>query len=446
MISQTLIPTKHVLDSPVTALRFDEQMLLILKWARARKSKMVCLANVHMLMEAYWHKEFAEVLKSSDIVSPDGMPLVWMLQQLGMRGQDRVAGMDVFQRLCQLSSLSGVSVFFVGSDAETLAQMNLKLKQEFPTLEVAGLEPLPFRPLTPEEDAALIEKVNQSGAGLVMVCLGCPKQEYWMLQHLNKINAVMIGVGAVFALYAGLHKRAPQVVRNSGLEWFYRLVQEPKRLWKRYSQTIPPFLLLASKQLATKVNFQASRQSNPFSLVKNNRPITNAELDRIVADLDQIAPDLDMMAANLELIALDRKPSKLGEILVRQNLVSEDVLAIALEEQRFSQKKVGEIMMEHGYISEDELTYYIKNQGMRLGDLLIENSVVTQPRLNRLLNRQKRNSKKLGEVLVEQRVLSTQQLQQFLIEQYWRRHGLWLGTDSTSATNSIQFDSLSLSS
>jgi N-acetylglucosaminyldiphosphoundecaprenol N-acetyl-beta-D-mannosaminyltransferase len=432
MTRQTLIPTKHVLDSPVTALRFDEQMLLILKWARTRKSKMVCLANVHMLMEAYWHKEFASVLKSADIVSPDGMPLVWMLRQLGMRGQDRVAGMDVFQRLCQLSSLSGVSVFFVGSDAETLTQMNLKLKQEFPTLEVAGLEPLPFRPLTPEEDAALIEKVNQSGAGLMMVCLGCPKQEYWMLQHLNKINAVMIGVGAVFALYAGLHKRAPRVVRNSGLEWFYRLVQEPKRLWKRYSQTIPPFILLASKQLTTKVSFQVSKQPSSFSLVKNDRPITSAELDRIVADLEQIAPDLDLMAANLELVALDSGPSKLGEILVRQNLVSADVLAIALEEQRFSQKKVGEIMIERGYLSQDELAYYIKNQGMRLGELLIENSIISQSRLNKLLNRQKRKSKKLGEVLIEQKVLSPQQLQQFLLEQYWRRHGLWLGTESAT--------------
>ncbi len=432
MTSQTLIPTKHVIDSPVTALRFDEQMLLILKWARARKSKMVCLANVHMLMEAYWHEEFASVLKSADIVSPDGMPLVWMLRQLGMRGQDRVAGMDVFHRLCQLSSLSGVSVFFVGSDADTLAQMNSKLMQEFPTLEVAGMEPLPFRPLTPEEDKALIEKVNQSGAGLVMVCLGCPKQEYWMLQHLNKINAVMIGVGAVFALYAGLHKRAPQAVRNSGLEWFYRLVQEPKRLWKRYSQTIPPFLLLATKQLAGKVNFLASKQPSPFSLVNSNRTVTSADLDRIVAELDQIAPDLDMMAANLELIALDQGPSKLGEILVRQNLVSEDDLAIALEEQRFSQKKVGEIMIERGYLSQDELEYYVKNQGVRLGDLLIDNSIISQPRLKKLLSRQKKASKKLGEVLVEQKVLSTQQLQQFLIEQYWRRHGLWLGTEAVN--------------
>ncbi|NKB18542.1 MAG: hypothetical protein HC770_11800 [Pseudanabaena sp. CRU_2_10] len=189
--------------------------------------------------------------------------------------------------------------------------------------------------------------------------------------------------------------------------------------------------------MATKVNFLAPKQPSPFSLVKSNRPVTSAELDRIVADLDQIAPDLDMMAANLELIALDSGPSKLGEILVRQNLVSEDVLAIALEEQRFSQKKVGEIMIERGYLSQDELAYYIKNQGMRLGELLIENSIISQSRLNKLLNRQKRNSKKLGEVLIEQKVLSNQQLQQFLIEQYWRRHGLWLGSDSANASASI---------
>ncbi len=437
MPRQSLIPTKYVINSPVTALRFDEKMFLLLKWAKARESRMVCLANVHMLIEAHSHPEFASVLEAADIVAPDGMPLVWMLRQLGMRGQDRAAGMDIFLRLSQLCGLSNVSVFFVGSEAETLEQMKARLAKEFPSLKIAGMEPLPFRPLTPTEDKALIEKINQSGAGLVWVCLGCPKQEYWMFQHLNKINAVMIGVGAVFSLYAGLQKRAPHFVRNFGLEWFYRLVQEPKRLWRRYSQTIPPFILLASKQLAAKVNFLASKQPSPFSLVNSNRPLTSAELDRIVADLDLIAPDLDTMAANLELIALDSGPSKLGEILVRQNLVSEDVLAIALEEQRFSQKKVGEIMIEQGYLSQDELAYYIKNQGMRLGELLIENSIISQSRLNKLLNRQKWNSKKLGEVLIEQKVLSTQQLQQFLIEQYWRRHGLWLGSDSANASVSI---------
>lgn len=159
-MTQALIPTKYVLNSPVTALRFDEQLLLMLKWARAHESKMVCLANVHMLMEAYWHPEFASVLKAADIVAPDGMPLVWMLRQMGMRSQDRVAGMDVFLGLCQLCSLSDVSICFVGSQAEVLDRMRIKLEQEFPNLKIAGMEPLPFRPSTAEEDEALIQKLT----------------------------------------------------------------------------------------------------------------------------------------------------------------------------------------------------------------------------------------------------------------------------------------------
>jgi N-acetylglucosaminyldiphosphoundecaprenol N-acetyl-beta-D-mannosaminyltransferase len=430
MSSKTLIPTKHVLSSPVTALRFDEQMFLILKWARAHQSKMVCLANVHMLMEAYWHEEFAKVLKSADMVSTDGMPLVWMLRQLGMRGQDRVAGMDVYVRLCQLCSMTGVSVYFVGSQAEILNQMQTKLMQEFPSLQIAGMEPLPFRPLTPDEDASLIQRINGSGAGIVMVCLGCPKQEYWMAQHLNKINAVMIGVGAVFSLYAGLQKRAPEFVRSSGLEWFYRLVQEPKRLWHRYRDTIPPFLMLASKQLADKLS--QKQEANPYSLVKRDRSATEPDLDTIEAELEAIAPELDVFASNLELIASDPEPSKIGEILLRQNLVSEEALSMALEEQNETQKKVGEILAEQGHISQAELNYYIKNQSIRLGDLLIENAIISKAHLQKLIHRHQQAKKKLGQVLVEENVVSATELHQLLIEQYWRRHGLWLSNEGSS--------------
>jgi N-acetylglucosaminyldiphosphoundecaprenol N-acetyl-beta-D-mannosaminyltransferase len=403
MTNTSIIPTKNVLNSPVTALRFDEQMFLMLKWARARESRIVCLANVHMMMEAHHQEKFASVLKSADIVAPDGMPLVWMLRQMGMRGQDRVAGLDVFVRLCQLCSLSGVSVYFVGSTDEILGQMREKLAQDFPDLQIAGMESLPFRPMTQSEDESLVERINASGAGIVWVCLGCPKQEFWMLDHLNKINAVMLGVGAVFSVYAGFHKRAPRLVRESGFEWFYRLIQEPRRLWHRYSQTIPPFLLLASQQL-----LQQSLQHS-----SNNYDLTNTEFD---------------------LLLFDPKPSKIGEILVRQNLVSEAILSGVLEEQRFTQKRLGEILIERKYLSQIELEYYLRNQTIRLGELLVENQVVSQNRLQKLLDRQKQAPKKLGELLVEQRILSASQLQQVLLEQYWRHHGLWLA-DNNATTN-----------
>jgi N-acetylglucosaminyldiphosphoundecaprenol N-acetyl-beta-D-mannosaminyltransferase len=257
----TFLPKQRVLDFPITALRFDDQIQTILRWAIARESKTVCVANVHMLMEAHWNPEFASVLNNADIITPDGMPLVWMMRLLGARYQDRVAGMDVLLALCKLAQTRNVSVFFAGSQLDILSRMQKRLEQEFPKLKIAGMEPLPFRPLTETEDKALIKMINNSGAGLVLVSLGCPKQENWMAQHKDKIQAVMIGMGGVFPVYAGIHKRAPQMVRDLGFEWLYRWMQEPRRLWNRYTKTIPAFMLLAFKQLLMSSTF-----STPFHI------------------------------------------------------------------------------------------------------------------------------------------------------------------------------------
>jgi len=129
--------------------------------------------------------------------------------------------------------------------------MRKRLESEFPNLQIAGMEPLPFRLLTEVEDDAFIQKINRSGAGLVFVALGCPKQEYWMAQHRGKIQAVMIGLGGVFPIYAGIKKRASYWMQKFGLEWFYRLIQEPRRLWHRYWHTNIIFIGLALKQLLT---------------------------------------------------------------------------------------------------------------------------------------------------------------------------------------------------
>lgn len=243
--------TIDIIGSPVTTALFNKQIETILKWASTRMSKIVCVANVHMLIEAHWHPEFRAILKNADLVTPDGMPLVWMMRLMGEANQNRVAGMDILLALCQLAPMRNVSIFFLGSETTILEKMRQKLERDFPNLEIAGMEPLPFRPLTRAEDEAIAQKIHDSGAGIVLVSLGCPKQEYWMNQHKDKIQAVMIGLGGVFPVYAGIHKHAPLWIRNLGLEWFYRLMQEPRRLWKRYRTTIPPFIWLASKQLAS---------------------------------------------------------------------------------------------------------------------------------------------------------------------------------------------------
>jgi N-acetylglucosaminyldiphosphoundecaprenol N-acetyl-beta-D-mannosaminyltransferase len=244
------IPTKiDIIGSPITALPFEVQINFILEWAMGKVSKVICVANTHMLVESYWHPEFSSVLKSADIVTPDGMPLVWMLKLMGAGTQNRVAGMDILLSLCKLAPLRDIHLFFLGSDVVILERMRKNLERVFPNVKIAGMEPLPFRPLTPTEDEAIIKKIHDSGAGIVLVALGCPKQELWMVQHKDKIQAVMIGLGGAFPVFAENHKRAPYWIRHLGGEWFYRLIQEPFRLFRRYSTTIPVFIWLALKQI-----------------------------------------------------------------------------------------------------------------------------------------------------------------------------------------------------
>ncbi|NBD31933.1 MAG: WecB/TagA/CpsF family glycosyltransferase [Cyanobacteria bacterium] len=249
MSSPRDIKTYRVLQTPVTALPFEEQILLMTEWAKHRSSKFVSVANVHMLMEAHWKPKFAEALTGADLVTPDGMPLVWMLRAMGAADQDRVAGMDIFLQLCQMASLKKIGVFLLGANDQVLGNMEKRLKIEFPELNLVGTEPLPYRKLTAREDQAIMQTINDSGAGFLFVCLGCPKQELWIAQHKDQINAVMIGLGAVFPTYAGVQKRAPAWMRELGLEWLYRFTQEPRRLGPRYGKTIPPFVYLALQQL-----------------------------------------------------------------------------------------------------------------------------------------------------------------------------------------------------
>ena len=354
---KTTIPTNHLLDSPVTSLPLQEQTRLMLDWASKRLSKVVCLANSHMIMEAYRDKDFAQILKQADLVSPDGMPLVWMLKLMGVRNQDRVAGMDVFLNLLCLASITKNSVFFLGSKKEVLDSISKRIEQDFPLLSIAGIEPLPFRPLTEAEDEALIERINSSGAGLIFVCLGCPKQEKWMAQHKGKINGVMIGVGAVFEVYAGIKQRAPRFIRESGFEWLYRLIQEPSRLWDRYSKTIPPFIGLGLKQLFW--------QKQAFSL--------------------NWSDDIFIRETSNELLFPKLKPQKIGQILLKQNLITENDLLNALAKQKNCGKKLGEILLEEKFIAREQFNRQLKNQQISLGELLIEKKLISAKQLNEII-------------------------------------------------------------
>jgi N-acetylglucosaminyldiphosphoundecaprenol N-acetyl-beta-D-mannosaminyltransferase len=252
------LPTVNVTGTGITALPFKEQVDVMVSWAKERSSRVVCVANVHMLMESRWNESLRHVLEKADLITPDGMPIVWVMRSLGIRDQDRVAGLDIFRGVCQQAVEKNISIYLLGSTHDVLSKMKSRLEREFPALKVAGIESPPFRPLTKIEDAALIERINDSGAGITFVSLGCPKQECWMQEHVGKINSVMVGVGAVFPVYAGEQKHAPKWVRESGLEWSYRLLQEPRRLFGRYCKTIPPFIWLALQQVSTQTKQQRS--------------------------------------------------------------------------------------------------------------------------------------------------------------------------------------------
>ncbi|MGD1900417.1 MAG: WecB/TagA/CpsF family glycosyltransferase [Phormidesmis sp.] len=225
-------------------------MSTILGWAKQRLSKTVLVANAHMLVEGVKDEAFSTVLKRADIVTPDGMPLVWMIRLLTGKAQDRVAGMDILLSLCDRAEAENVGVYFFGAEQATLDIMRQKLTAQFPKLTISGMKTLPFcKTFTAEQDQEVAQAINESGAGIVFVALGCPKQERWMSKNKDQVNAVMIGVGGAFSVYAGLKKWAPMWIRQSGLEWLYRFLQEPKRLWKRYLTTNSRFVWLALKQL-----------------------------------------------------------------------------------------------------------------------------------------------------------------------------------------------------
>jgi N-acetylglucosaminyldiphosphoundecaprenol N-acetyl-beta-D-mannosaminyltransferase len=238
-----------VLGIGVSAASLEQHIAALTRWAQRRDvGRVVCVANAHMLVEARRDPAFATVLREADAVTPDGMPLVWMLRARGSRGQERVAGMDLIGALCAAAEEQNIAVYFVGSTRPVLDAIANRLRQEHPRLRIGGMEAPPFREATPAEDSALVDRIAESGAGLVLVALGCPKQENWMHAHRGKVRAVMVGLGAAFPIYGRLEPRAPLFMRRMGLEWLFRLLREPRRLWKRYALTNPLFVWYALQE------------------------------------------------------------------------------------------------------------------------------------------------------------------------------------------------------
>jgi N-acetylglucosaminyldiphosphoundecaprenol N-acetyl-beta-D-mannosaminyltransferase len=239
----------RILGMRVDPTSYEEATEKVLAWAAAGESRYVCVANVHMVMEAHDDPSFRALVNAADLVTPDGMPLVWMLRKLGYPHQERVCGPELTSRVCAEAARRGVPVGFYGGHPEALEALVRNFSARFPGLRVVYAYSPPFRPLTPEEDEMVTEEINASGARILFVGLGCPKQEWWMAEHKGRVRAVMLGVGAAFDFHAGRVRQAPVWMQRAGLEWLFRLVQEPRRLWRRYLKHNPRFLLLAFLQL-----------------------------------------------------------------------------------------------------------------------------------------------------------------------------------------------------
>jgi N-acetylglucosaminyldiphosphoundecaprenol N-acetyl-beta-D-mannosaminyltransferase len=243
----------RVLGARIHALDWPTTLETIAHWAARRQSRCVCICNVHSVVTASRQADFGAVIARADLATPDGAPVAWMLRRLGFAGQQRINGPDLMRRYCAAAAARGDSIFLYGGTEQTLERLQRALLSEQPTLRIAGICSPPFRALSPAEDDAIVERINASGAGVVWVGLGCPKQELWMDAHRGRVHAVMVGVGAAFQYLSGDTPRAPVWMQHTGLEWLHRLASEPRRLWRRYTFTNSYFIVGALGQLCRRL-------------------------------------------------------------------------------------------------------------------------------------------------------------------------------------------------
>ena len=238
-----------VLDTYIHALNWSAALDQISAWGRARESRYVCICNVHSVVLGSRDAAFQQVLNQADLSTPDGAPVAWMMRRLGHPGQKRITGPDLMWRYCEQAQGSDQRIFLYGGSVQTLSALRSRLSELYPGLQISGAISPPFRPLSESEKDDVVAQINESNTNVVFVGLGCPKQEWWMAEHRGRINAVMIGVGAAFDFHAGVIRRAPLWMQQTGLEWLHRLGAEPRRLWRRYLVTNSLFVLAAVRQL-----------------------------------------------------------------------------------------------------------------------------------------------------------------------------------------------------
>ena len=242
-----------ILGLPVSTLSMTESLRAVESWIERKDCHFVCFRDVHGVMVCQHDHRLMEIHHAAGLVAPDGVPLVWAGRFLfGKPHMERVCGPDFLPAFCARSEQTGFRHFFYGGPPGVAEKLAANLQQRYPKMQVAGCYSPPFRTLTADEDAEIIRMIDESGADLVWVGLSSPKQEHWMADHVGRLKApALLGVGAAFDFHAGTVKRAPKFMQRSGTEWLYRLVSEPKRLWKRYLLLAPQFVFFLLRQVLT---------------------------------------------------------------------------------------------------------------------------------------------------------------------------------------------------
>ncbi|WP_138995122.1 WecB/TagA/CpsF family glycosyltransferase [Larkinella sp. C7] len=245
----TLYRTRALFDSVNYALvDYHSASDIIIEKASVHQSFGVSALAVHGLIESYNEPNLQDSVSKIDLIVPDGQPVRWALNAFFKAGlKDRVYGPTLVLHVLEKANTSRLKIYLYGSRTETLKKLTAFINEHYPKITVCGIHPDRFREATPEEDIEDIRRINESGAHIVLVGRGCPRQEKWVGNHVGKINGVMMAVGAAFDFHAGTLKQAPRWMQSSGLEWLFRLIQEPNRLWKRYLLTNSQFIFLFFK-------------------------------------------------------------------------------------------------------------------------------------------------------------------------------------------------------
>lgn len=252
MLISSVMKKFDILGTAVCAVDIRRTVAAIGELVALRRGGYVCTANVHTIMTGYYDKSYRRAINSADLSVPDGMPVVWGASAMGISLKERVYGPDLLLALCQESETRGYRHFFYGATEPVLSKLRANLTKRFPKLVVAGTYAPPFRPLTNEEDREVVRMINVAEPDIVWIGLGAPKQERWMHDHRSSVKGVMIGVGAAFDFLSGTKGQAPRAMQRCGLEWLYRLLTEPRRLWRRYLIYNPLFLFHFARQLLSR--------------------------------------------------------------------------------------------------------------------------------------------------------------------------------------------------